>query len=111
MMKSTRKQYPSALKAKIVLEAIRETKTVAALATEHQIHPNLITKWKQIATTELPTLFERGATRDEKAEAQEGKVAELYQEIGKLTTQVNWLKKKSGQENPPRGLLCLQPDA
>jgi len=79
MMKSTRKQYPSALKAKIVLEAIRETKTVAALATEHQIHPNLITKWKQIATTELPTLFERGATRDEKAEAQEGKVAELYQ--------------------------------
>ena len=43
MMKRTRKQYPSVLEAKIVLEAIRETKTVVALATEHQTHPNLIT--------------------------------------------------------------------
>ena len=101
MMKRTRKQYLPALKAKIVLEAIRETKTVSELATEHQIHPNLITKWKQIATTEFPTLFERGAIKDEKVEAQEARIAELYQEIGKLTTQVNWLKKKSG----------LQPDA
>ena len=99
-MKRTRKQYSPALKAKIVLEAIRETKTVSELATEHQIHPNLITKWKQVATTELPTLFERGAIKDEKVEAQEARIAELYQEIGKLTTQVNWLKKKSG----------LQPD-
>ena len=100
-MKRTRKQYPPALKAKIVLEAIRETKTVSELAAEHQIHPNLITKWKQTATSELPTLFERGVIKDERVEAQEARIAELYQEIGKLTTQVNWLKKKSG----------LQPDA
>ena len=100
MMKRTRKQYPPALKAKIVLEAIRETKTVSELAAEHQIHANLITKWKQTATSDLPTLFERGVIKDERVEAQEARIAELYQEIGKLTTQVNWLKKKSG----------LQPD-
>lgn len=100
-MKNSRKQYPPALKAKIVLEALRETKTIAELASEHQIHPNLISKWKQAATTGLCTLFERGAAKDEQTEAQEAKIAELYQEIGKLTTQVNWLKKKSG----------LQPDA
>jgi len=99
-MKRTRKQYPSALKAKIVLEALRETKTITELAAEHQIHPNLITKWKQAAVADLATLFERGTVRDETTEAQEVKIAELYQEIGKLTTQVNWLKKKSG----------LQPD-
>ena len=92
----TRKQYSPALKAKIVLEVLRENKTVAELAAEHQIHPNLITKWKQSAIAELPTLFERGAAKDEKAECHEKKIAELYQEIGKLTTQVNWLKKKSG---------------
>lgn len=100
-MKRTRKQYPSALKAKIVLEALGETKTVVQLAAEHQIHPNLIAKWKQTAVADLSTLFERGTVRDQKAQVQEAKLAELYQEIGKLTTQVNWLKKKSG----------LQPDA
>jgi putative transposase len=101
MLRKTRKQYPSTLKAKIVIEALRETKTISELATEHQIHPNLITKWKQAAVTELPTLFERGVVKDETVQAQEAKIAELYQEIGKLTTQVNWLKKKSG----------LQPDS
>jgi len=100
-MKRTRKQYPSALKAKIVLEALGETKTVVQLAAEHQIHPNLIAKWKQTAVADLSTLFERGTVRDQNAQVQEAKLAELYQEIGKLTTQVNWLKKKSG----------LQPDA
>jgi putative transposase len=91
-----RKQYSPTLKAKIVVEALRETKTITELAAEHQMHPNLIAKWKQTALAELPTLFERGAVKDEKAEAQERKIDELYQEIGKLTTQVNWLKKKSG---------------
>lgn len=93
-----RKQYSSVQKARIVLEALRETKTVAQLAAEHQIHPNLIAKWKQTAIGDLPTLFERGAVKDEHSEEQEKKIAQLYQEIGKLTTQVNWLKKKSGLE-------------
>jgi transposase len=91
-----RKQYSAALKAKIVLEALRETKTVAELAAEHQIHPNLITKWKQTAQVELASVFERKNVKDATVEEQERKIAELYQEIGKLTTQVNWLKKKSG---------------
>jgi putative transposase len=93
-----RKQHSAALKAKIVTEALRETKTITELAAQYQIHPNLITKWKQAALQELPSLFERGAAKDERAEAQEKKIAELYQEVGKLTTQVNWLKKKSGLE-------------
>ena len=97
-MKRTRKQYPATLKAKIVLEALRETKTISELASEHQVHPNLITKWKQMAVADLGALFERGADRDDQAASQEAKIAALYQEIGKLTTQVNWLKKKSGLE-------------
>jgi putative transposase len=93
-----RKHHSSALKAKIVIEALRETKTVAELAAEHQVHPNLITKWKLAALQRMPTLFERAQQQSDKEEAQEKKIAELYQEIGKLTTQVNWLKKKSGLE-------------
>jgi putative transposase len=93
-----RKQYSSALKAKIVIEALRETKTITELAAQHQIHPNLITKWKQAAIQDLPSLFERGTATDEKEQAQEKAIAGLYQEIGKLTTQLTWLKKKSGLE-------------
>lgn len=96
-----RKQYPAAFKAQIVMELLREEKTIAQVASEHQIHPNLLTKWKQTAIGNMPHLFERSDKQSAQSEAQERKIAELYEEIGRLTTQVNWLKKKSG----------LQPDA
>jgi len=93
-----RKHHSAAFKASVVVEALRETKTLAQLAAQHQIHPTLITKWKAEALEGLTAHFERGALKEEKAEAQERKIAQLYQEIGRLTTQVNWLKKKSGLE-------------
>jgi transposase len=95
---TNRKQYTAAFKAQIVLEALKEIKTIAQIASEHQLHPNLVTKWKQEAIAELPVVFERKNTQAQTQEAQEHKVAQLYQEIGRLTTQVNWLKKKSGLE-------------
>ena len=93
-----RKKYTSAFKATIVIEALRETKTVSELASEHSLHPNLVTNWKQAAIKTLPSVFDRQAASLEKEAAQEQKISELYQEIGRLTTQVNWLKKKSGLE-------------
>ena len=93
-----RKQYSAAFKAQIVLEALRETTTVAQIASEHQLHPNLVTKWKQEAITELPVVFERKNTQAHAQEAQEQKVAQLYEQIGRLTTQLAWIKKKSGLE-------------
>lgn len=91
-----RKQHSPALKSKVVLEALRETKTLAQIAAEYEVHPTLVTKWKAEAIGSLPSLFQRGTARDEKMEASERKIAELYQEIGKLTTQLTWIKKKSG---------------
>ena len=93
-----RKQHSAAFKASVVVEALREAKTIQQIAAEHQIHPTLVTKWKAEALEALTAHFERGAVKEQKAEAQERKIAELYQEIGRLTTQVNWLKKKSGLE-------------
>jgi len=93
-----RKQYSASFKAQIVLEALKEIKTVAQIASDHQLHPNLVTKWKQEAVTELPVVFERKNTQAQVQEAQEQKVAQLYEQIGRLTTQVTWLKKKSGLE-------------
>jgi putative transposase len=93
-----RKKYSSAFKAKIVVEALRETKTVSQIACENGLHPNLVTNWKQAAINTLPSVFDRQSASLEKEAAQEQKISELYQEIGRLTTQVNWLKKKSGLE-------------
>ena len=93
-----RKQHSATFKAQIVLEALKETKTVTQIASEHQLHPNLVTKWKQEAVAELPVVFERKNTQANAQEVQEQKVAQLYEQIGRLTTQVNWLKKKSGLE-------------
>lgn len=100
-MSNLRKQYSAAFKAQIVLEALKELKTIAQIASEHQLHPNLVTKWKQEAVAELPVVFERKNSQAQAQEAQEQKVAQLYQEIGRLTTQVNWLKKKSGLAPDP----------
>ena len=99
-----RKQHSATFKAQVVLEALKETKTVTQIASEHQLHPNLVTKWKQVhpnlvtkwkqeAVAELPVVFERKNTQANAQEAQEQKVAQLYEQIGRLTTQVNWLKK------------------
>jgi transposase len=91
-----RKQYSAAFKAQVVLECLRETKTISQLASEHNLHPNLINKWKQAALTSLPQIYERDHRGAVERQAQEQKMDELYQEIGRLTTQLNWLKKKAG---------------
>ena len=90
---NTRKQHTAAFKAQIVLEALKEVKTLAQLASEHQLHPNLITKWKQEAIAQLPVVFERKNSQALIQEAQEQKVAQLYEQIGRLTTQLAWIKK------------------
>ena len=90
---NTRKQHTAAFKAQIVLEALKEVKTLAQLASEHQLNPNLITKWKQEAIAQLPVVFERKNSQALIQEAQEHKVAQLYEQIGRLTTQLAWIKK------------------
>jgi len=91
-----RKQHTSAFKAKIVQEAIKEEKTIAQIASENGIHPNQISQWKSLALAGLPTLFERQSKFQTDQAVHEAQTEELYAQIGKLTTQVAWLKKKSG---------------
>ncbi len=91
-----RKQHTSAFKAKIVQEAIKEEKTIAQIASENGIHPNQISQWKSLALAGLPTLFDRQSKALSDQVAHDTQTEELYSQIGKLTTQVAWLKKKSG---------------
>ena len=88
-----RKQYSAAFKAQIVLEAPKETNTVAQIASKHRLHPNPVTTWKPEAVAELAVVFERKNTQAQEQEAQEQKVAQLYEQIGRLTTHLAWLNK------------------
>lgn len=90
-----KKHYSSAFKAQMVHELLKEEKSVSQLAAEHGLHPNQLYRWREIALTGLPRLFVGEASQEQVAKdaAHEQQVQELSAEIGKLTTQVNWLKK------------------
>jgi len=89
-----RKQYTSAFKAKVVQEILKEEKTLAQIASEYEVHPTQLKNWRSIALEGLPNLFEKQDSTAELKANYEQQLTELYAEIGKLTTQVTWLKKK-----------------
>jgi transposase-like protein len=89
-----KKSYTPAFKAEVVLALLKEEKTVAELATEFSVHPKLLRDWKAHAIKDLATLFERRDTSAAQQAAHEQQLADLYAEIGRLTTQLSWLKKK-----------------
>jgi transposase-like protein len=89
-----RKQYSAAFKAKVVQELLKEEKTLAQIASEYEVHPTQLKNWRAIALEGLSSLFERQESTVALQAAHEQQLSDLYAEIGKLTTQVNWLKKK-----------------
>ncbi len=91
-----RKHYSATFKAEAVRDLMKEEKTISQLAAELGVHPTQLKEWKKIALTGLPELFSREGKASEQSKEYEQQVNELYGEIGRLTTQVNWLKKKSG---------------
>lgn len=89
-----RKRLSAIQKAQIVLEAIREDKSVAQIATENSIHPNQIHKWKRQALEDFAQLFEDDRKGERAREVEhEKQINELYAEIGRLSAQLSWLKK------------------
>ena len=98
-----RKQYTAAFKARVVQELLKEEKTLAQIAAEYEVHATQLKNWRTLAVEGLPSLFEKQDSTAELRAAHEQQLTELYAEIGKLTTQVAWLKKKSGIEPGERG--------
>jgi len=98
-----RKRLTPAQKAAITLELLQGEETLPQIAARHGLHPNLLRKWRTQALEGLPHLF-TAEDHDQRARDAEHQrqLHELYAEIGQLTTQLNWLKKKSGLEVEPR---------
>ena len=93
-----RKSYSADEKARLVLELLKEERSLSELASESGVHPNQLRQWRATALAGLPRLFERGSqTEANERRAHEAQLDALYAEIGKLSTQLAWLQKKSGR--------------
>ena len=89
-----RRIHSPEFKAKVAMEAISGRKTIQEIAANHGIHPIQVSQWKKQLLVGASELFTKGKKTKEKGDAQ-GKEAELFQQIGRLQIELEWLKKKS----------------
>ncbi len=93
-MKNKRRNHSALFKAKVALEAAKGNKTMAELASEFGVHPSQITQWKKQLLESMQDIFSR--RRDQTRQEQDELTEHLYQQIGQLKVELDWLKKKSG---------------
>jgi transposase-like protein len=103
-MAGRKKKYSPEFKTNIVLSVLKEEKTIAGIASECGVHPNQISKWKKQFLEEAPRIFQDDRRESALVQAEyESKIEGLYTEIGRLSTRLSWLKKKSGIEFDEKG--------
>jgi putative transposase len=90
-MAGQRKRHSAAFKARVALEAARQTRTIAELAKAFQVHPVQISQWKKQLLDGAESLFRDGRRREQ--EDSQALQAELFERIGRLNMEVEWLKK------------------
>jgi transposase-like protein len=93
-----KKSYTATFKAQTVLELLKETKTLNQLASEYGVAASVLREWKLSAVKSLADVFEKRDSVTELKAAHERQVEDLYAEIGRLTTHVNFLKKSCPPE-------------
>lgn len=93
-MKNKRRNHSAQFKAKVALAAAKGDKTIAELASQYEVHPSQITNWKKQLLNSLPDIF--SSRQQHERQDQESLTCQLYQQIGQLKVELDWLKKKSG---------------
>ena len=96
-MSKKRRQHSPDLKAKVGLEALKGIEAVHAIAAKFQVHPVQVSQWKKEAAERLPEVFVRKGSEGRDAEASKEREKELFEEIGRLKMELEWLKKKAGE--------------
>ncbi len=94
-MEAKRKRYKADFKFKVALDAAKDQKTLSQLSSHYGVHAGQVGQWKKQLLTQGPEVF----ARDEKGVKEDDQelLARLYQQIGQLQVELDWLKKKSGQ--------------
>jgi transposase len=90
-----RMSHQASFKGKVALAALKENKTLSDLSQEFRIHPTQITKWKARAVQNISQIFEDGR---KKKSAPKVDIEALYAQLGKLQSQLEFLKKKTGMD-------------
>ena len=92
--KRTRRKFPGEFKAKVALEALKAQETVNQIAARHELHPHQVAQWKKHLLQQAGVVFESNGTSGAVAVASHE--TELYEQIGRLKMELEWLKKKLG---------------
>jgi putative transposase len=96
-MKGKRKIYEASFKGKVALAAVKGDCTINELASQFVVHPTLIHSWKKQLLDGVESLFQ-GAGKIDKGQAHaEAQAAELFEQIGRLKMELEWLKKKAAR--------------
>ena len=96
-MAQKRKRPSSSFKAKVALAAVKEVKTVSQLSSQFQVHSTQIHHWKRQLIQRAEEVFERPGNQGKAREETDALIAELYEQIGRLKMDLEWLKKKATQ--------------
>lgn len=97
-MSKKRRNHTPEFKAQVVMELLREEKTVNELAAEHQLSPVLIGRWKAEFMERAAEIFKKGPSEPEKQLVEKDEhIADLERKVGQLTVEVDWMKKKSSE--------------
>jgi len=107
-MSGKRKTHSPEFKAKVALEALKEIATTSQLTSRYHIHATQISQWKRDAKEGLPEIFRKG--KNQRAKTEEELTAPLYEEIGRLKVELDWLKKKLPSSATNRQLLIEADD-
>lgn len=95
MSKKNRRKFSAEFKAQVGLEALKGVEPVHAIAAKHEVHPVQVSQWKKEVLERLPEVF---ATKPPPSVAEAAaREAQLFQKIGQLEMELEWLKKKSAQ--------------
>lgn len=94
-MSTQRNSYPPDFKARVAFEAMKGQKTINQIAGEYGVHPSQISTWKKQLQDGLPQVFTVKARQQRQGEDEEALKARLYQQIGQLQVELDWLKKKA----------------
>ncbi len=94
-MKQSRKQHSPSFKAKVALEALREEETTAEIASRYEVHPSQVRTWKRALLEGASGIFSDGQGQQKKND--EALVAQLYQQIGHLKVERDFLEGRLGR--------------
>jgi transposase-like protein len=94
-MNTNRKRHGPKLKAEVATEALKGLKTINEIASQYQVHPALVSQWKKQLQDGLSGVFDRKKSNAESSS--EALASHLYEEIGRLKFELDWVKKKSSK--------------